>query len=401
MPNQTDIYRRTRIANPTNEHILQAGLGANLQRDDLIDSKTNADLGSTIDPVLLKDYEFVRTSIGLETRRRKPLRVESAAGESFDIQGIAPVPKASGGKPWAWTAGGDGQRRLTIETTSVEKVDGILKDALAEKGLSIEDIAKQRMERIREYVGPVRINLKFGGPLHHRAIAKSCVNLLATVIGPESILVDGFNVVRDYVVSGIDNCDALDRGDTDSFPRICAFDSRPEIEHVLNSFSGKNGDSVLSHKLLVQGSSRTGVVYAAVSIFGHVPYTALLTDSWSKSDFAAATLINPLKGQRSTRQIDLPPGTLPLWTGTNVLAHSHDIESMKTSIASLCREALKVADDAAGAAIVEETIQEVLGEADGQLFTPEKANALVRKMAIEIVRHSHRLDSRDPIDPPS
>jgi hypothetical protein len=105
-----DIYRKTLIQTLTDEHILQASLGCGAKSRRLIDHSTNTQFSDTIDDALAESLVIVRTFLGFESRRRKPLTVQPVSGDypfdSFLSPCLAPDPAGgTGGRPVFGIAG--------------------------------------------------------------------------------------------------------------------------------------------------------------------------------------------------------------------------------------------------------------------------------------------------------
>ena len=78
---------------------------------------------------------------------------------------------------------------------------------------------------VKQYVPQVQFDIGIGGPIHFRAVAKSCFNLLGLHAEPPIVLPANFDGLRDYVLYGVDHFDDLNDGAGDPFPAIASLNS--------------------------------------------------------------------------------------------------------------------------------------------------------------------------------
>lgn len=396
--NETDIYRKTAIGQHSPEHVLQAGLRCDLEVIGLIDHGTNIALGSTIDRHFIEDFAFVRSRLGLSTRRGDPIRIETSSGD-YDLRGDVPVPKrsANNGLPWTSTTLPNGRTLISISSDTIERAATLSHHARRALGLGDKEPIEIEARQTRKYLPPVGIELSIGGPAHHRAVAKACLNALALRVGPKVLLEERFDPIRQYILHAVDHCDELMAGAVDPFPAFACFDSRQDI---LRSLPVGSGFGPLDHRLVIRAVKATRVAYATVELFGNIPYSVLLTDDWPADDICWALIADPRIDGGGYRLADLALEIRPPLTRAEVLAHSTDLDSLRPNLQRLLALLSSITEDRVFDAIAGEVFDSVLGEQDGKPLTSEQVGHLAREMAVQLVKQVHRIDSETPLAPP-
>lgn len=392
--NQRDIYRKTPIVQPSPEHILQDGLGCDLQATGLIGHQMNTDFGGTIDKALLEDYALFRALLGLETRRRRPIPVE-ASGGSHNLLGDKPVSKKSG-RPFEITERPDGRKDIRIQARSMEEAKKLARHAMRSIGAEGQTPVEVTATSVQTFAPPIEFPVRFGGPVQFRAIAKACFNALAVCKGPTTLLGHPFDPIRDYILYGVDQAAALDKG-LDPQPNFCCFDFRLDLFPALQL---PQQPGPLDHRLVIRGSAGTGVVYATMELFGHLPFSTLLTSAWTGEDFCWALLADPVPGGSGHRTIDLAIDARPTVAADVVCVHALDRAALLTRCQSLLKPLFRLVEDRCTDTLIQGTLRSVFGVPDGTPITREQIGRLSQELAERFVRQEFRIESRTPIDPP-
>jgi hypothetical protein len=219
---------------------------------------------------------------------------------------------------------------------------------------------------------------------------------LCWTLGVGQILDRQFDECREYILYGVDRFDDLAGGGEDPFPNLACFDFREDLARGMAAVPTLDR---LNHKVSVQGSSRTRVIYAAVQLFGHLPYSVLLSSGWGGQDFCSALTVDPLPGQQKSVVENLPPNSLPSFSRDEVLAHSVEVESFQSSAEAIFENLRPVIEERIMGDIPKQALEAVLGKPDGKPVTQEQMNQLAHEVATRFIRQLHRLDSETPLPP--
>lgn len=397
--NATDIYRGTPITLSSPEHVLQAGLGCDLEAVGLIDHTTNTDFGSTIDKSLVEALSLFRAQIGLLNRRGQPILVESADGE-FDLRGDYPVQKkdASKGRPWTVTPRPDGRVEIRVRATNLERAAELARHALRAERLEGKSPVEVKAGITQTFPPPTSVNIELGGGLHFRAVAKSCVNALAVCLGPERVASGPFDAIREYVLYGVDNFNDLAQGKPDPQSNLCCFDFRNYLFPALPAGIGFGG---LDHRVLLRGCGETGVVYGTCELFGHVPFSVLLSDSWVGDDFCWGLIADPLPDGQGHVVGHLPLEMRPSLAASQVMAHASDLNGYGVSLRGLLSAVKEVVNGRIINEIVSQVAEETFGTTTDQPVTRQLLNTAASRVAALFVQQMHRVDSESPVEVPS
>jgi hypothetical protein len=200
--NGIDIYKRTAIGLPTDEHLVPNALGGTRTARNLIDRATNSVFGQTIDAALAR--EMLPFHLMLDARRGdgRPLPdlkgLRGADGELYDL--------ASGGVPKVQsrlevTQVDEDNFRFIGNVPTVAEAKRLAKRRLRALGHS-PDALDPFLTRVRSPAPFLQISACWDQEVL-RAIAKIGCNVLASSIGA-AFLGAEFDEIRNYVLNGGD-----------------------------------------------------------------------------------------------------------------------------------------------------------------------------------------------------
>lgn len=397
LDNATDLYFGSPIATHTWEHVLQDSLGGVFEVVGLIDRTTNNKLGGTLDKSLTDSFGWVRAMIGLPNARREPIRVESSAG-GYDILGDAPVrKKANNGPPWVVETGPDGTRRVKIVAADMEQAKEIANHALGALKVGPEMVTDVRLAQVREFPPAIPIQVRVGGPLDLRAVAKSCGNALAVCRSPAAVLHTRFDAIRAYVRYGVDHHNTLLSGEADPQPAYACWDSRPELFAELPAACALGP---VDHRLVIRGCGDQHTVYATVELFGHLPVSVLLTDDWRGPDFCWGMVTDPRPHGNGHWRGELSPGARPALLAADVMAHATDGGGLKAACQKLAATLSELVLARDTSRLVQEVLIDSFGPPDGQPITREMVGRAAEKLAEGFMARQYRTGSETDIKIP-
>lgn len=328
-----DIYKKTPILEKTREHIIQAGLGCDLASQLLISPETNVEFSRHIDKSLVTAFVIVQAILGFSSRRRKPVQAESADGAHKLGRGATPE-RVQSGKPWSVIEHPDGRCEIQIKAATEEEARYYRERALAELGKSDGDVVHERMTRENYTLEqPIHLKTSFGGPFQNRAVAKSCFNLLAHVMGTEFVLDAQFDGIREYILEGVTAEDAMLQGKHSVAFDYCMLDPRQIVLEILPP-----KEHALEHTFQIILDSSEALAYAVVRLFGSIPYTVVLANSYKGPRRSIVLQANPVPRQRRHRIIEVSCDSLKLPTKAEFLERKFDIDPLQQPANELFRD---------------------------------------------------------------
>ena len=189
------------------EHILLNALGGRKTTRHVICSTCNNDFGGTIDDALTEQVEVLRNLLQFESGTGKPppmLKNLQAGSERVNIgnDGRPKIVKP----PFTVIDLPDGTAKVEIHAQTPEAIKKMLPHLAARLRISEADLTKQIMEGNAALVearpGQKHHGISLGGEKALRAVAKSFLVLLATVVGNNAVKANPFATSRDFVVKG-------------------------------------------------------------------------------------------------------------------------------------------------------------------------------------------------------
>lgn len=398
LDNNIDLYHGTPIIRPSPEHVVQAGLGGELEVVGLIDHATNIALGGTIDKAITESLSLFRAMAGIRGRRGDAIRVEAEAG-GYDLVGDVPVRKkgAAGGPPWTVEERADGRKHFRVVANTEERAAELARHSLRAHNLAGAQPVDIEAYRVSEFTPPIPFNVQLGGPVDLRAVAKSCVNALAVCLSPATVLNGPFDRIREYVRYGISHYQELLAGAADPHPGYACWDSRLELFPALPKECQLGP---LDHRLIIRGSGDIGVVYATFELFGHLPLSVLLTDTWNGADFCWGLITDPRPDGSGHWRGEIDLGARPAIGADVVMGHQTEFKKLEPAMSNLMAILVKMADDRGTNDLITHAIEEDFGPPDGRPITPEMVNRLAATLAEQTVWRMSRLNSKLKIEPP-
>ncbi len=267
------------------EHILLNALGGRRTSRSLACDHHNGEFGSSIDKTLTDQVSIVRNMLQLESGSGKPppmLRRVPAGQETFNVRQNAKFEQVA--QPFAMTERADGETILQVNARSPEH--------LAELAPHIAAKLNTTEEKVRELLktgqgtvvwkrpDPIRHDLLFGGPDAVRSMAKSWLELWATVAGNEDVKSPSYAAARHFVLVGDDQF-LHDRTSQD-------YRLVPGADEMAARF----GDFF---NLIYVRSDAEGRVVAHFTLYNMMGWQIVLADRGGRPNLNTGLVSNPLK----------------------------------------------------------------------------------------------------------
>lgn len=296
LDNGTDVYTKLPIEAHTDEHVVQDCLGSPVTIRGIMDLGTNNLFGATIDKALGELLLPARTWLGGKTARGDDLGFVSDDGD-FRMVGTKPVRvrKPGAGPPWTQRDAPAGGKRITVGHDTLDAAARLAAHAVRASGVPGAKPADVSVSVVREIPPPIRSSINLTDKLLSRALAKSLFNMAAHAAGPGAVLAAPFDRARAFVMSG-----TVGKRPSWSGAEPCGLDTRFVLE------DGTPCGTPLRCSFQVQGSAEEGSVWGLAVLYGRLPYTCLLSDSWDGPDFGKRLSVGP--GGRDWSYSDLGPG---------------------------------------------------------------------------------------------
>lgn len=189
------------------EHILLNALGGRKSTRQATCSKCNEHFGSTIDQAIAAQAATIRNLFQMPSGDGKTpprvRKVDSVQGTvDLNPDGSVDLKK----KPFVIEDLGDGRSGVNVHANSIEHLHKLVPQIAAATKMSEEQIWQQfegvQATRVIAPAPEISVSLHFGGEDAFRSITKSCLALLATVVGSNLLKGDSFRAAREFVLQG-------------------------------------------------------------------------------------------------------------------------------------------------------------------------------------------------------
>lgn len=378
----TDIYTKTPIDDPSEEHMLLSALGGSLKSLDLVARSTNNKLGHTIDAALMRAVQFLRLIFdarSVDGNAAAPLKgLRGGDGKKY---GLLSGGKPELGQPTAtFTKKEDGSVQVHAEVRTLEEAEKLLRRKLEGLGADAKSMVETLHKRKSVPVPPLEVSLAFG-PDEYRCIAKMACNLLA--YNRSRIFLDaGFDGIRSFVFEGV--------GDPVHFVWL---------NPIVFDLACSNPIGQVDHLLLVHGNAH-GEVLGLVVLFAHLQFVVRLGTSAALSGTAHSYRVDQLSGgARIDDSSDLAIGP-ELFTHREFAGWDRQIALYEESLRRLLAVTTDYDFKRARTRLIQQSLDEVFREKpEVSLITPGEIDEIARVVAMRYVELLDRVgfvdDKRD------
>lgn len=267
------------------EHILLNALGGRKTSRRLVCDHHNGEFGRSIDKALTNQVTIVRNMLQLESGSGKPppmLRRVPAGQELFNVRQNGEFEQIA--QPFALTKRADGETILQVNARSPEQLAELVPH-IAAKLKTTEEKVRQLLKTgegtmVWKRPDPIRYDLLFGGPDAVRSMAKSCLELWATVAGNEDVRSASYAAARHFVLVGDDQF-LHDRTSQD-------YRHIPGADELATRF----GDFF---NLIYVRSDSDGRVFAHFTLYNMMGWQIVLADLGGRPNLKVGLVSNPLK----------------------------------------------------------------------------------------------------------
>jgi hypothetical protein len=363
-----DIYKKTPIITPSDEHVLLDALGGRLISPHILDKTTNDRFGSTIDAALANALLPIRALLDAKAgdgRQAPRLRgANTADGQKYNV-----LP---GGKPEIAAPRvhfeKTGERVVVAgKVRSMEELHRIAGRKFDEYGIDAE-MVKAGAKVVEEHIPMLHFGLEFG-PGFWRAVTKMVCNLLAHT-RPSLFLNNSFDAVREFV-----------RGDGGDPWDFVAINTTPVD---LGSVSTALGQ--LAHLIVVAGDSDTGTVRGFLAIYGHLQFVVSLGTALLEQSFVTTYRVDQLEGVDRLDAASDRAITPPQFIRYSETEFPNWLRAMETGMRKIMPVVRERMLTHALHEIVEKSVREGLGQPDGKPITQEQLDRVGQSVAERFVR---------------
>jgi hypothetical protein len=266
------------------EHILLNALGGRKTTRRVICSDCNNRFGGTIDDALSAQVPIVRNLLQFESGTGKSppmLRSLQSGKERINIKSDGRPELVT--PPFSVTKRPDGSAEIKVMVQSEDEFRRILPHIAAQLGITEEQLAEQMANAdvgiVEKRPDPVHHQISLGGSDALRSVVKSCLILLATVAGNDTLKASAFLASRNFVINGSEEFNKT---------RIC-IDSRevPNAETLKRDYGG-------FYNLLYVRSDASGRVIGHFTLYNIISWQIVLAESGGPIKQTIALVSNPL-----------------------------------------------------------------------------------------------------------
>ncbi|MBW8002987.1 MAG: HNH endonuclease [Planctomycetes bacterium] len=383
------IYCNSQIAETTDEHVVQSGLGARLSSKNLICKDCNnffsrSDSGD-IDKALVNQFKVIRNHLEIWSGRGQapPIlrNVTTEDGFTYDLLpgGIPVLAKTVRSRPIVEGS----EIRLDIASPDLDKARVQYEHLLRQFGKN-HKITSEVRQRLTYLKNPVHFGLTFGGEQALKGVLKSITNFL-------------FYAVRDRNVSiGVTRDDLLEvinylrySGPKDSI--AAAFDLKNEI---LLGIPPESFPIIVT----VGAIPRHELIVGTLTVLGHITFSAILSNGYSGAEFGLGLAQFPNSSQLAFRQ-DVDFSNFNPDYPANYASHAVEFfATPQQRIEAILRVSYKRMTRKA----LEETIDKAFKDCFppiGGIITAEHIHRLADHLAHNFVHLHYRIPQDLPFDP--
>ncbi|ABA03525.1 hypothetical protein Nwi_0258 [Nitrobacter winogradskyi Nb-255] len=266
------------------EHILPNALGGRKTTRRVICSDCNNRFGSTIDDALAKQVEIIRNLLQLESGTGKPppmLRNVQAGTEKVTFRNDGQPELVT--PPFTVTERPDGTAEVAITVKTPEELRRFLPHIAARLRMSEDELVKQ-MEGgtgvvVERRPGEVHHHISFGKEDAIRSVAKSCLVLLATLVGNDAVKSDAFKEARTFVLTGSKEFNE----------KRVTIDSRPVpgVDDLIRVYG-------MFFNLIYVRSDSAGRVIGHFTLYNAISWQIVLAEAGGPAECKSGLVSNPL-----------------------------------------------------------------------------------------------------------
>jgi hypothetical protein len=250
----------------------------------------NNQFGGSIDKAFAEQAAHFRNMFQMRSgsgKRPPGLRnVTVIGGEKLELLPDGTLQQRS--KPFQVNMSESGSFNIAISVRSLDEVARFVPDIAAQTGKSVDEIWKAlegtEATVISRPAGVQNFQLSFGGTDPMRSIVKSCLVLLATGVGSDTLKGEPFAAARAFVMNG---------GDEFNLAR-CAIDGRPMPQDVADALTADFGPMF---NLIVVKSDNSGRMVGYFVLYNLYGWEVCLAESGAPPNVTFALASNPLAPQ--------------------------------------------------------------------------------------------------------
>jgi hypothetical protein len=269
------------------EHAILSALGGRKISRNVCCERCNRKLGNEIDEPLTKDFSFFTTMLGITTGRDKQAATHKRAvtfgGKAYNLK---PTGNFELSKAEVEISEENGEVNIAFDAKDERQAIKILEQTLARYGLSPKDFESLPAKEVRYPAPKMTQAIKLGGEAQGRSIAKMMLTYLATMLSPQRLRGSSFDPFIAYI-----------KGDQASY-EFLSYDFTTLLPETPRFGAG-------NHRLFTFASGEARKVVSVLELFGHLRWSAILTDLWNVPNMGKVYVVNPVTKEQAELSIQL------------------------------------------------------------------------------------------------
>jgi len=369
------------------EHILLNGLGGRMKTNEAICSECNNRFGGSIDKALAEQVMIIRNLLQLESGTGKPppgLKNVAAGSDKLNFGNDGrPVLVQP---PFVITDRPDGNFDVAINAQSEAELQRILPHIAAKLGITEEQVKDQILKGTAKLIerrpGVVPFRLSFGSEDVLRSMVKSCLVLLATKVGSNTLKQDCFAAAREFVLNG----------SGPFYQTRVHLDSRepPGVAALKQQFGEL-------FNLIYVGSDGQGRVIGHFTLYNVMGWQIVLAESGGPPNETIALISNPLDpvswSGRIAETAPIPFGWL------NTVDDTDKLDRAKARLTAMMERHTQASQEAEIGRIVDDVCAKFGAKNDDDIIAAENQAAVFAEIKTRLAAHAANVPYEEKLTP--
>ena len=255
--------------------------------------------------------------------------------------------------------------------------------AAAKKRFGYFSLDNAKVGRHQEYLkAPFQQQFSLGGALQLRAIAMMMLEGCVPALGNEAVCDSSFSTFRDWIRAGVDDFEKFVKGSRRDSVHLCNHDYRDIVWGQLPSLP----DAPFQQRLFVVTGPSVGGAWAAVELFGHARFSAVLSSDPGLPEATWGYLVDPVGGKEEQDASFLTSTTVE-----EVGAPPMELTDVEAAMQKLMASVQELQTQQLISDMTDSAMREML-PAEGEVVTQEHIDRLSTKIAEDFVRSMFKTD---------
>jgi hypothetical protein len=366
------------------EHILLNALGGRKTTKSAICSECNNNFGGTIDNVLASQVTALRNLLQLESGTGKSaptLRNVTSGEHKVNITGDGELELVA--KPFTIEWLEDGKWNVQIRARTEEHLAEIIPNLAAALKITEESLRAQlglaQASVVSQPAGPVRHDIRLGGPDAICSAVKASLVLWSTLVGSEEVRSAAYDAARHFVLNG-DEQFSLNRTHIDSRYLVDVERMKAEYGPMFN--------------LIYVRSDAAGRVIGHFTLYNIIAWQFTLAETGGTPHAKMALISNPLApgkwSDRAAADFDVS------FEWLNSPDYSDEFARGKARYESVLKHYFELNTPKERARIIDECFKQI-GIEPGTAVPPDKVQAFSELVASRLTHHAFGLPHEEEL----